>query len=236
MLMSEIAAAFASLSPIDAVLLILLFGSALTRQGPRWRVGSAWFVPAGFALTVVAFYAVVVPVVGSGGGFDKAMAALAPTIVVGAIAQLDKLPYRPSVIAAFAALLLVAPLLSEPSAASIVENNNASGDSAAALGPALRAEQSCIGKPVVLMTRNPWEITEATGVPTVMIPNAPLPEILDVAQRYGVTDIQLNPTRAWALGAAVEMADSGQGPLATASTFPDRSVYRIRGAVGATTC
>ena len=43
------------------------------------------------------------------------------------------------------------------------------------------------------MTRDPWEFNQVSGYPTVQLPNGSLADILAVARRYGVTDIQ-NPT------------------------------------------
>ncbi len=123
-----------------------------------------------------------------------------------------------------------------PSSNAFIAANNTAGDESVMLVSSLRQEQACIGRNLVLMTRNPCEITQATGFPTVMIPNAPMADILEVPARYRVTDIQLDPTRAWALDAAVMQADAGYGPLAPALTFADHTVYRIRGEVFNNTC
>ncbi|HEY3118079.1 MAG TPA: hypothetical protein VGK54_15155 [Chloroflexota bacterium] len=256
-LVNEISAGFASMFPPDAVLALLLLGSALSRtdrstnsEAVSWRsrlhlvafqwlrsaIAWPWLVPAGFAVVVVVFYALVVPVVSSAGGVDKAMATIVPVVVVGAILQLQKLRFRPAATASIVAVMALGPLLTLPASNAYIGANNQTGDGAAMLTSSLRTEQMCIGTNVVLMTRNPWEITQATGFPTVMIPNAPLAGILEVAHRYRVTDIQLSQTRVWALAGAVKQADAGYGPLAPAPTFPDHTVYRIRAQILNDTC
>jgi len=92
-------------------------------------------------------------------------------------------------------------------------------------------EQQCLGRPVVVMTRDPWELTQATGVRSVMIPNAPLEDVMAVARRYGVTDLLMHPSRQPTLGPAVEQADQGLGPFVR-ERFDNTVYYRIRG-VGA---
>jgi hypothetical protein len=254
-LVNEISSGFASMFPLDAALTLALLGSALSRIGPsksneavnprlrrravasQWwwsAFVSPWFAPAGFAVLVFVFDALVVPMASN---VDKAMATIMPLLVVGAMVQLGNLRFRPATALSIATVLALAPLLTLPSATrTIIAINNNSGDVAVLMIPSLLKEQECIGRTVVLMTRNPWEITQATGFRTVMIPNAPMADILEVARRYGVTDIQLTPSRAAYLDDAVSQAAAGDGPLALAPTFPDHSVYRIRAEVLRDTC
>jgi 4-amino-4-deoxy-L-arabinose transferase-like glycosyltransferase len=256
-LVDEINVGFASTVPFDGVLIVVLLASTLLRFAPSsinavvnaplrprplafgwwWSaVTSPWFVLAGFAASVFLFDGLVVPVVASAGAVVKVMAAILPVLVVGAMVQLGNLRFHPALALSIAAVMAVAPLVTLQIAGPIIVLNNKYGDSEAFLGQYLRQEQTCIGAPVVLMTRNPWETTPATGFRTVMIPNAPLADILDVARRYGVTDIQLNATRAASLDEAVIEAAAGSGPLVLSPSFPDRSVYRIRAAVLHATC
>lgn len=251
-LMVEIGDAFAAMLPLDAVLILALMGSALARFGTsgttevvgprqlvlRWwspATSSPWFVPVGFVVLVFAFYTLVVPVVG--GAVNKNMTAILPVLVVGAMVQLANLGFRPATTLSIAAVLALAPVLALPSVTqAVIAMNNNNGEVAAQLTPLLLKEQGCIGTPVILMTRNPWEVTQATGFRTVMIPNGPLADILEVARRYGVTDIQLTPNRAASLNPAVSEAYAGSGPLALSPSFPDQSVLRIRAATLNGTC
>ena len=115
-----------------------------------------------------------------------------------------------------------------------IRHNNDIGRTAAGLAGPLRAEAGCLGRPVVLMTRESWEVNQATGVPTVALPTGSLADILDVARQYGVTDID-NP--AVRLDRATMAAAIGpDGPLVRSPAFGARQIYRIRAATAGAHC
>jgi hypothetical protein len=135
-----------------------------------------------------------------------------------------------------AAVLALAPLGTLATATrGIISNNNATGARYAALIPAFRAEQDCLGEPVVVMTRNPWELTEATGIPSVQIPNDSLDTVLAVARRYHVTDIELNDGRSALRDRKSLLAPDG--PLVRSSVaFTGHPIYRIKSETRTATC
>lgn len=162
---------------------------------------------------VFLFYALVAPVVAGAGAVGKGTTSIAPVVIIGAMANLASLNVRRVFVASVVAALVVLPLTSLPTVTpSTVASDNTTGQKAAALLPSLVSEQRCLGKPLVLMTRNPWEITQATGFRTVQIPNDSLSEILSVAREYHMTDIELSSARA-ALHDVKALTDLA-GPLA----------------------
>ena len=137
------------------------------------------------------FYTLLVPALTF--AMQKWLIAFVPALVIGALIGLDQIGLRPVSVIGVIAVLVAAPLLTLATITrNTIDRNNAGGITASALRPELAAEQACLDKPVVLMTRIPWEITQATGMRTVMIPNGPLADILEVAHRYGVTDIRMD--------------------------------------------
>ncbi len=229
--------AFAAMSPIVAVLVLLLIGSmALGRHGPaRSMPRSSWLVPVGFVLVVFVFDALIVPAVAEGGAIVKVMITGVPILLVLAVVQLSRLRLHPALTAICCITLIGYPLTSVAhNSRATIKHNNDIGRAAAALAAPLRAEADCLGRPVVLMTRQPWEVNQATGVQTVALPTGSLAEILEVAQRYGVTDIE-NP--AIRLGApAVAKALTADGPLARSAALGNRKIYRVKAATGAARC
>ncbi len=243
----------AAMLPADLALLVFAAGGCLIElsaerrlatgsAGRRWwrapvqrqlwrRAGaSPWFVPVGFGVAEFLFYPMLTPVVSSGGTLSRGAIAIAPVIVVGGLTQLGRLRIPAWLIAGVVGALVIAPLLSTAERTrGLIAGNNSVGTSAAQFRPVFAHEQQCLDRPVVVMTRNPWELTQATGVRTVMIPNAPLEDILAVAKRYGVTDLLMSASRQAMLGPAMKEATQGQGPFARES-FDNMGYYRIRGA------
>ncbi len=250
----QLEAAFMAMAPIASVLVFMLLGSSLLRgfpaavegnpeasapAGRRWItrlapvLDSAWLVPVGFLLLVTIFECLIAPAVASGGAIIKVMITGAPVLLVLAVVQLGRLRL-PAVLTALCCAALVGyPLTSVAyNSRATIRHNNDIGRGAAGLAAPLRAEADCLGRPVVLMTRQPWEINQATGVATVMLPTGSLDDILQVARQYGVTDID-NPgvrlnaaTLAGALAAdgPVQPLESGRQPQA----LPDQGRHRRR--------
>ncbi len=247
-LAKQVAHAFPTAYTIDAMIFIVLLGAALPRagRGPGRRPAAArqtmtralrspWFTPAAFAVATFLSYALVAPVVSGTGAMSKGMVTILPIIVVGASVQLSRLALRPVVVAGLVVVLAAAPLLSfSATTRSTITANNAFGHRAVALEPALRSEQACLGRPVVLMTRSPWELTQATGIRSVQIPNGPLDQILSVARRYGVTDIE-DTDRREALRYITALT-SRYGPFSAPATLRALHIYRIKAADPGATC
>ena len=186
-----------SMFSVDIALVLVLLGAGLSRV-PSWSfrraVASPWFAPAVTTVIAMLFFACIVPILA--GETQKWMTALMPMLVIAALMQLHNLSLRPPVVVTIVAVLVAAPFITLASLTrTVINTNNGVGDAAALLEPVLNVEQACIGKPVVLMTRRPWEVTQATGYRTVMIPNGPLADTLAIAHRYGVTDIELDKSR-----------------------------------------
>jgi 4-amino-4-deoxy-L-arabinose transferase-like glycosyltransferase len=242
----------AAMLPVDLALLVFTAGACLIglgaeqRFGPAgrwwrapiqqqlwWRAGaSPWFVPVGFAAAEFLFYPVLTPIVSTGGTLSRGMIAIAPVLVVGGLTQLGRLRVPVWLIAGVVGILVVAPLLSTATnTRGQIANNNSIGTSAAAFRAVFAHEQQCLGRPIVVMTRNPWELTQATGVRTVMIPYGSLEDVLAVARRYGVTDLLMDGRRQAELGPAIDQAARGVGPFVR-EQFGQTVYYRIRG-VGA---
>lgn len=244
-LQQHIGWAFQAFVPIDAVLLTVLAGSSLFRLGradvlgprvtwPRRALSLPWFIPIGFAVAVFGFWALIAPGVTVGGGLVKCLATVMPVFVIGALTQLDRLALPGMAGLAICFLLVAVPAADVVSSTvGTLVRNNATGSTAAELRPMLLSEQACLGRPVVLMTRNPWEISQVTGVPTVQIPNAQLPEILQVAARYGVTDIELSPMRR-ALANRKQLLESRV--ISKSDHFGRRPIFRMGAVVAKASC
>ncbi len=175
-----------SMFSVDIALVLVLLGTGLSRV-PSWSwkrsVASPWFAPAATAVVALLFFACIVPILA--GETQKWMTSLMPMLVIAALVQLHNLSLRPPIVAVIVAVLVASPFITlAPLTRTVINKNNGVGDSAASLMPLLNAEQACLGKPVVLMTRRPWEINQATGIRTVMIPNGSLADTLAVARRY----------------------------------------------------
>lgn len=233
--------------PVDAVVLLVLCGVAAAAAARAARgtparklllasIGSPWFVPVAFVLAILFVSIVLAPVVADAGAAVKIYAAVLPVVVVYAVAGLARMPLRRGAAAGIVVLLVALPalLLAQRTRASIA-NANAVGAGQQRLGRYLGAESACLGRPVVLMTRDPWELTQALGIRTVQIPNAPLADILAVARRYGVTDLVITSKRA-ALARPSELL-TPDGPLSRSPVLPKSlGIYRVKAGVGRPRC
>jgi 4-amino-4-deoxy-L-arabinose transferase-like glycosyltransferase len=196
---------------------------------PRGR----WFVPAAYGITTFLFFAFVSPVVASTGAVAKSMVTTLPVIVIAGLDGLARLRLRPALVALVVALCLLLPSLTLLSATdSVIASNNAIGARFASWKTQLEAEAACLGRPVVVMTHNPWEFTQATGYASVMIPNGSLDEILATAKRYNVTAIEPTPTRA----AVAVVALMRSGVLQQPSSLKNTGLYRISAAAPDARC
>lgn len=247
----QLEAVFQAMSPIVSVLVLLLIGSlAVHRDGRRVEparpgrlrlaavlpaLRSSWLAPVGFLLAVFFLNTLIVPAVAQGGAIVKVMITGVPILLVLAVVQLARLRLNPALTAICCVLLIGYPLTSVAyHSRATIRHNNGIGHAAAALAAPLKAEAGCLGRPVVLMTRQPWEVNQATGVATVALPTGSLAEILEVARRYGVTDIENPAVRLDA--PTVARALAADGPLARSAAFGSRKIYRIKAATGGARC
>lgn len=233
--------------PVDAVVLLVLSGAAAAgaaraaRGTTAWKamlacIRSPWFVPVAFAGAIVFVDVVITPVVADAGASIKVQAAVLPVVVICAMTGLARLQLPRGAAVGIVALLVALPclVLAQRTRASVA-NANRVGASQQRLGHYLDAESACLGRPVVLMTRNPWELTEALGIRSVQIPNAPLDDILAVARRYGVTDILMTSTRPALAKTAALLAPGG--PLSRSPVMPvSLGIYRVKATVGEPRC
>ncbi|HEV2887883.1 MAG TPA: hypothetical protein VGX49_13295 [Jatrophihabitans sp.] len=249
----QLAAAFTAMSPIVSVLVLTLIGVAVWGRYARrpvplastQRIGarpaamtmlrSNWLVSVGFLLVVFVFDALIVPAVAEGGAIVKVMITGVPILLVLAVVQLGRLRLHPVLTALCCLVLAGYPLTSVAfNSRATIRHNNDIGRAAAGLATPLRTEAGCLGRPVVLMTRQPWEINQATGVATVALPTGSLAEILEVARQYGVTDIDNPAIRLDAATMAGALA--ADGPFARSAAFGSRKIYRIRAATTGARC
>jgi hypothetical protein len=242
----QLNAGFEAMHALDACIILLLFGAGISsrrrqvsspirlKHTARTAAGSPWFVPVAFAIAAFAFYLLVAPVVAGAGAVAKGMVSIVPVLVIGGLSVLSRLGMRPATVAATVAILVLAPLnaIAGTIRGSIAVGNGV-GTDALALEPLLIAEQLCVGRPVVLMTTAPWEITQATGFRTVQIPSAPLEDILRIARKYGVTDLQYSTSRPALRD--IGALDVPGGQLREVSALAG-GLYRISATTGAAVC
>jgi hypothetical protein len=201
----------------------------------RLILQSVWFVPVGFVTAVVLFDVVVAPVVSGAGAVPKVMVGLSVPIVVTCLALAERLGLHERTLMVLCGILVVFPLcFVNAESNQTVALNNTVGRAAANLGDALAPERICLAQPIVLMTRSPWEFTQATGIPSVQIPNGSMDDILQIAHRYQVTDLQWTPLRG-AL-APIRVLAGPNGPLVPSRVDPRFAIYRIRSTTGGSKC
>jgi hypothetical protein len=197
-------------------------------------VRAEWFVPAGFVVVTMVFYAAVAPVVAGAGAVAKGMVTMLPVIVIAALIGLSRARVRGWLSVVVVAVLIGSPLLTLKSTTrNTIQSNNQAGAVAAASSSDLRAEAQCLPRPLIVMTRNPWELTQATGYPSVMIPNNALADVIATAGRYGATDIIWSTQRP---GLGLPSALVKQGVLAQPPSLRGTSIYRITATTSGARC
>jgi 4-amino-4-deoxy-L-arabinose transferase-like glycosyltransferase len=159
--------------------LLLVLADSSLRQ--RWR---RYLPPLLFSGLLFAFYIGVATFPAEHGSFLKSVVALAPFLVIMAVAALERL------IASETARILIVLLL----AVGLLgggwhQVTNTTADETARyrqlvqVGDFLR--QAGAGPDTVVMTRYPWDVYYATRFKAIQIPNEDLEMILAVARRYG---------------------------------------------------
>lgn len=152
---------------------------------------TSWLVPGLYAALLFLFHVVVTPVVSAAGAYTRSLPAVIAVLVAVSFAAL-----RAIRVPRLGALLTVALVVAWPwyqAAKGVplraVRENNDVAVRLEGVRAALDREARCFQTPIVVMTRDPWELTELTGHRSVQIPNAGLSEILAVAARYRVTHL-----------------------------------------------
>ncbi|MBE7478575.1 MAG: glycosyltransferase family 39 protein [Polyangiaceae bacterium] len=161
--------------------------SSLLGQLRRTR----WLLPSLYVLGVCFLHISITPVASGSGAVSRTLPAVLALVVVAAISGAIAIRAGAGVTVAAAALLLVWPWHEQAKGMPLrdVRENNAVAERLAVLHGALDREARCFHRPVVVMTREPWQLTELTGYRSIQIPNADLDTILATAKRYGVTHL-----------------------------------------------
>jgi 4-amino-4-deoxy-L-arabinose transferase-like glycosyltransferase len=170
-------------------LLVALADASLRR---RWRR----YLPALLFLgLLLAFYMGVATFPAEHGSFLKSVVALAPFLIIMAVAALERLV--PSKTACILIVLLLAVVLLGGGWRQVI---NTMADETARYGQLVEVgeflRQEGVGPDTVIMTRYPWDVYYATRLRAIQIPNEDLETILAVAQRYGADYLLLPAPRA----------------------------------------
>jgi 4-amino-4-deoxy-L-arabinose transferase-like glycosyltransferase len=184
-----------------SVMATLFVGATLAAAARRER-RRQWIVALTFPVVLLAFDALVIPVISAGGGWAKSALAATPLLVVGVVATAasaaSALVERTGRRQALATACLLAAGLG--GAAYEARTGHAAVNRMVAQQEAeqrsvLALARHLPDRSAVVMTRNPWELNELTGHPAVQIPNEPLPTILRVACAARATYLIVDPRR-----------------------------------------
>jgi hypothetical protein len=203
-----------------------ILGRAARARWLRRSLGSPWLIAVGFAAGVLLLNGELAPLVEAGSTL-KDFVTVAALLIAGAVSALARSRAPWWLVLPIAVILLVLPLQTlAPQNRSVIHYDNAVGSNQLRYLAQLRAEQACLGRPLVLMTRQPWEFTQATGFASVQYPYGTQAEIMAVVRKYGVTDIR-DPSLRPAF-ADLAAATGPSGPLTGSSRLPKSSFYRFR--------
>jgi hypothetical protein len=115
-----------------------------------------------------------------------------------------------------------------------IASNNAAATTPRMLLPLLERERMCLPVEIVVMTRDPWEFTEATGFRSLQIPNNGLDEILKIGERYKATHLLLPAPRA-ALSDVASIT-LPNGPFSVVGTVSGTTLLRFPGRIAEQGC
>lgn len=221
------------LSGAPALVMVFGTGIAVGTGSMRADGAGAWltlrrtsWVPLGlFAATLFAFHTIVTPVASGAGAYSRSLPAVVAILVAGALAGLVRLGVSGLPSIALMALLVGWPWYERAKGASarVVRDNDLVADRLEAVRKSLADDARCMTEPVVVMTRDPWELTALTGHRSVQIPNADAETILATARRYGVTHLVASPRR-----------PALESPLITAAFTPVPERAELSRATGVT--
>jgi hypothetical protein len=168
------------------VLLPLLNLLALRQRRVATVPRAGWPVLAGAAVVDFLAQAVAMPVVALGGTWMRSLLAYVPLLVIAALLGLSRVRLGVLIGGAALAVASVALIAETSLPTSVVTRNNTAGDTVTAYAPYLAKDEPRAD--VVVMTRDPWQVNEVTGFPSVMIPDGPLCTVESIAKRYRATD------------------------------------------------
>ena len=189
-------------SGVPALALMLgagaLVGARLaTGRGGRSVRGSSWLAPLSFALFLCVLHTAVTPVASAAGALSRSLPTVVAILLLVQLRALTELR-----VPGVAAAVLLAALLGWPwferskgVAQRVVTERDQVADQLEPIRRLLDQEARCFATPLVVMTRDPWELTELTGHRSVQIPNADAATIVATAQRFGVTHLIPSPRR-----------------------------------------
>lgn len=152
---------------------------------------TVWVLPGLYAVSLFSFHATVTPVASAAGAYSRSLPAVVGVLLVALIAGLRTVR-SPPVATLFTVGLLVAwPWfqVSKGLPLRVVRDNNEVAVRLEGVQRTLDQESSCFRAPIVVMTRDPWELTELTGYRSVQIPNGDSSAIVSTAARFQVTHL-----------------------------------------------
>lgn len=174
----------------------MLLGAKIAGRAPESSLSgqlrrTRWLLPSLYVLGVCFLHISITPVASGSGAVSRTLPAVLALVVVAAISGAIAIRAGAGVTVAAVALLLVWPWYEQSKGMPLrdVRENNAVAERLAVLHSALDREARCFQRPVVVMTREPWQLTELTGYRSIQLPNADLDTILATAKRYGVTHL-----------------------------------------------
>lgn len=230
-----------SLGLATALVLSLLWGLrlgiSLASVAP---LDSRWAAPALYGLLLFSLHAFVTPVVSSAGAWANSLPALFPFLVIGALEAMGELVTRRHhftlALIAIVAFPVAVQMLSHfpDETRNLISSNNAVAATPQKLLLLLERERLCLGVEIVVMTRNPWEFTEVTGIRSLQIPNNGLDEILKIGERYHATHLLLPAPRA-ALSDVASIT-LPNGPFSVVGTVDGATLLRFPGVIAGQGC
>ncbi len=171
----------------------------------RWKLA----LPAILLLScIVMFYTLLATFIPSAGGIVRSITAAAPFIIILGLDVLERrVRSRAIFLVAIAAMAVAFALWGTRSTANLIRWNTYLGTQLEALRSVVESDLRMRGATeAVVMTRNPWEVTLATRLRSVQIPNDSREVICEVAGHYGA-EYLLIPTPRKALASLVEGDD-----------------------------
>ncbi|MBI3200752.1 MAG: hypothetical protein HYZ29_04345 [Myxococcales bacterium] len=171
-------------------------GGARARAFDGWA-RSRWLLPGMFAVVLFLAHTLVTPVASAAGAYTRSLPAVLAILLVVLSAVVSRMGSASPVAALLAVVLVGWPWhqQSRSVTARVVRENNQVAERLAALDAALNQDSKCMSQPVVVMTRDPWELNTLTGYRAVQIPNASAEDVLAIAARYSVTHLVASPRR-----------------------------------------
>lgn len=159
---------------------------------------TSWVLPASYVTALFVLHATITPVASAAGAYSRSLPPVVSMLLVATLLGLKVLRVGPGLSALALGLAVSWPWyqLSKGAPLRVVRENNEVAMRLTAIKRALDQDARCLGVPIVVMTRDPWELTELTGYRSVQIPNGPLDAIVATGRRFGVTHLVHTPRRA----------------------------------------